>query len=384
MSARNWPLLTSVATGVVLICCTGFLTALSGGASNAACLAEPSTGPASSGGSTASVSPAISVSPSSASPSASPAASLPEGFDDKQVANAAAIVGEGMRRQVPARGWVIAVATAMQESSLYNRANPRVPESLHVPHEGTGSDHDSLGLFQQRPSQGWGTPAQLMLPTYAAGRFYDALARVGGWQTMALTEAAQKVQKSAFPGAYAKHEAKATALVQHLAAQASLSVQICTPVAGAWVKPVNADVVSDFRTEHRPRHNGVDLDAARGDIVVAASAGTVVQVRCDISPQWWGCDRDGNLATPGCGWYVDIKHAGNFITRYCHLGKRPDVTIGDTVLAGQPIGVVGNSGHSSGPHLHFEVHADGDRSSAGAIPPVPYMINVGAALGRTG
>lgn len=99
------------------------------------------------------------------------------------------------------RGWVIAVATAMQESTLRN-----------LP----GGDRDSAGLFQQRSSQGWGTRAQLQEPRYAAGKFYTALLAVDGWQAMALADAAQAVQRSAYPGAYAKWEDDAIALIRIL------------------------------------------------------------------------------------------------------------------------------------------------------------------------
>ncbi|WP_319461457.1 C40 family peptidase [Micromonospora sp. RTP1Z1] len=125
-----------------------------------------------------------------------------QGWSSEQTANAAIIVTVGAQRQVPPRGWVIALATAMQESSLVN-----------LP----GGDRDSIGLFQQRPSQGWGTPAQLQGPRDAAGRFYDALLAVDGWQAMPLTDAAQAVQRSAFPGAYARWEDDAIALVRILA-----------------------------------------------------------------------------------------------------------------------------------------------------------------------
>ena len=81
-------------------------------------------------------------------------------------------------------GWVVAVATAMQESGLRN-----------LGHLGDRNDHDSLGLFQLRPSQGWGTPAQALNPTYAATAFYVTLLRVPGWESMPLTEAAQAVQR---------------------------------------------------------------------------------------------------------------------------------------------------------------------------------------------
>ena len=118
-------------------------------------------------------------------------------WDSEQVGQAATIVTVGAQRGVPPRGWVIALATAMQESGLRN-----------LP----GGPDDSIEPFQQRPSQSWGTPAQLTDPAYAAGRFYNAMLAVPNWQSMALTDAAQAVQRSAFPDAYAKWEADASAL----------------------------------------------------------------------------------------------------------------------------------------------------------------------------
>lgn len=103
--------------------------------------------------------------------------------------NAATIIAVGQAKGVPVYGWQIALATALLESKLVN-----------LP----GGDRDSLGLFQQRPSAGWGTPVQIMNPTYAAGKFYAALLAVPAWQQMPLTVAAQAVQRSAFPDAYAQ------------------------------------------------------------------------------------------------------------------------------------------------------------------------------------
>ena len=100
----------------------------------------------------------------------------------------------------------MAVATGLQESNLHNVASNAVPDSLKYPHEGVSVNLDSVGLFQQRPSQGWGTVAQLMDPRYATGAFYDRLVKVAGWQNLSVTDAAQAVQRSAFPGAYQKHE----------------------------------------------------------------------------------------------------------------------------------------------------------------------------------
>jgi hypothetical protein len=130
------------------------------------------------------------------------------GWDSDQVANATTVVTVGARLRVPAYGWVIAVATAITESGLRN-----------LGYLGARNDHDSLGLFQQRPSQGWGTPAQLTTPDYAATAFYLALLRVPGWQQLPLTVAAQRVQRSAYPDAYARWEPDAHALVAAITAQ---------------------------------------------------------------------------------------------------------------------------------------------------------------------
>jgi hypothetical protein len=111
---------------------------------------------------------------------------------------------------------VVAIATAMQESDLYNRASGAVPASQRYPHQGVSTDADSVGLFQQRPSQGWGSVAQLMDPATSAGLFYRALTSIRGWQSMSVTGAAQAVQRSAYPDAYAKHQAQAERVVSAL------------------------------------------------------------------------------------------------------------------------------------------------------------------------
>lgn len=120
------------------------------------------------------------------------------GYGADQLANAAVIVAVGKQLNVPAQGQVVAIATAMQESTLRNLDH---------------GDRDSLGLFQQRPSQGWGTPGQIMNPTYAATQFYQHLLKLPGWQTMSVNDAAQAVQRSGTPNAYAKHEPTARLIV---------------------------------------------------------------------------------------------------------------------------------------------------------------------------
>ena len=121
--------------------------------------------------------------------------------DLEQAENAALISAISAQRGMPARAASIALATAYQESKLYNIDY---------------GDRDSVGLFQQRPSQGWGTVAQLMDPVYATNAFFDALQDVDGYETMAITVAAQEVQPSAFPDAYADHEQDGRALASAL------------------------------------------------------------------------------------------------------------------------------------------------------------------------
>jgi len=108
----------------------------------------------------------------------------------EQASSAATIAAVGRGRGLPERAVVVALATAQQESTMRNLDY---------------GDRDSLGLFQQRPSQGWGTPEQVRDPVYASGKFYDGLVRVPNWESLRVTDAAQRVQRSGFPEAYEKH-----------------------------------------------------------------------------------------------------------------------------------------------------------------------------------
>ncbi|MEV4617517.1 hypothetical protein AB0J74_02225 [Asanoa sp. NPDC049573] len=138
------------------------------------------------------------------------------GLTQAQMNNAATIVKTGVSMGIPQRGLIVAIATSMQESNLLNLANTGLPESLNYPNEGTGYDHDSVGLFQQRTSSGWGTVQELMTPAISAQKFFSALEQIIGWQNMSIAGAAQAVQVSAFPDAYAQHELAATTVVQAL------------------------------------------------------------------------------------------------------------------------------------------------------------------------
>jgi murein DD-endopeptidase MepM/ murein hydrolase activator NlpD len=338
--------------------------------------------------------------------SADPGSTAPFGqWDAQQVAHAVTIVAAGKKAEAPARGWVIAVATAMQESSLRNQANSNVPRSLTIPHDAVGHDHDSVGLFQQRPNppdgEGtWGTVEDLMTPAISAGKFYNALLQVRGWQQMELTDAAQAVQKSAAPEDYADDEAAARALVAHVAGVANVDdigggppgAECGAQDAGSyeispsgWTQPVKATIGAGWgedRGDHR--HAGVDLIAAKNTPLRAAAAGKVIVSKCN-APEWYGCDKDGYPGLGGCGWYVEIEHPGGIHTRYCHMVRQPMVAVGAEVQAGQQIGNLGSSGNSSGPHLHFEVHVNMPPGSIGSWPdsvdPIPFMQQMGAPLG---
>ncbi|GHE04541.1 heavy metal transporter [Streptomyces alanosinicus] len=130
-------------------------------------------------------------------------------FTPEQAVNAATIAAVGTGRGMPERAVAIALATSLQESGLRN-----------IEH----GDRDSLGLFQQRPSQGWGTEHQIMDPAYAAGIFYAHLAKVPDYTDLPLTQAAQQVQRSGYPEAYAKHEPDATLLAAALTGRAPASL----------------------------------------------------------------------------------------------------------------------------------------------------------------
>lgn len=294
-------------------------------------------------------------------------------------ANAAVIAAEGIRAGVGTRGVIIALAAALQESGL---------ENLNY------GDRDSLGLFQQRPSAGWGTPEQIRTPNLSAQAFYGVathtnnrgLTDIPGWSTMPLTQAAQAVQVSAFPDAYAKWEPLATDLATQLVGNVPISVttptstatptigpgENCYPgvgatVSGDWANPLPAGsytLSSPFGPRFHPiyhewrMHNGQDMAAPEGTQIFAACNGAVI-----FTGMSGGA---GNLTAIDCG--------GGVQTRYMHQ-SRITVNVGQPVKAGDPIGLVGNTGASTGAHLHFEVVIGGT-----AVDPVPFMARQGITL----
>jgi murein DD-endopeptidase MepM/ murein hydrolase activator NlpD len=280
----------------------------------------------------------------------------PRGLSAEQVNNARVIVDVGRELKVPPRGWTIALMTAMQESTLRN-----------LPY----GDRDSVGLFQQRNA--WGSFQQRMDPIASARMFYTGgvagqpgLLDISGWEHMALWRAAQSVQRSAFPFAYAKHEALATALVESITGADPGSCQ-APLVPGTWALPTikNYNLTSGFGSRIHPVrgtldfHTGLDFAVPYGSPVFAGSDGVV------RSTAWGG----------GYGNLVKIEHADNVQTWYAHLSDF-SVSPNQRVKAGEQIGSAGSTGSSTGPHLHFEVRVNGTPRD-----PQPWLPAHGVSLG---
>ncbi|MFD3933352.1 heavy metal transporter [Streptomyces sp. NPDC058614] len=180
-------------------------------------------------------------------------------FTPEQAVNAATISAVGTNRGMPERAVTIALATALQESGLRN-----------IQH----GDRDSLGLFQQRPSQGWGTTKEILDPAYAADIFYEHLAKVKGYAQLPLTVAAQRVQRSAYPDAYAKHEPDATLLAAALTGRSAATLTCqgpaeSTPAGGT--DSVRAALVRDFGRDVL-QEAGADVSAAGASASPTASS----------------------------------------------------------------------------------------------------------------
>jgi hypothetical protein len=172
----------------------------------------------------------------------------------EQAENAALIAAISVQRGLPPRAASIALATAFQESKLFNLEH---------------GDRDSLGLFQQRPSQGWGTEDQILNPAYATNRFYDALIEVEGYEELPITEAAQAVQRSAYPGAYADHEADGRALASALTGETTGGAFTCVMSGEA---PEVSGSLTDEGLTKRARVVRRELESVFGELPLGGFA----------------------------------------------------------------------------------------------------------------
>lgn len=298
-------------------------------------------------------------------------------LDADQVGYVATLTSVAAELNVPRPGLVIAVMVGLQESSLSNLANSNVPESLELEHDGVGSDHDSVGIVQQRAN--WGSVAERLDVAYAWRAFYGGpegpnggtpagLLDIDGWEALSPGEAAQTVQVSAYPDAYDKWETTATEILAALTGSCSSTPPAAS--ADGWVTPTTGVVGDGFG----PRglicsggictpgsHSGVDIIAPAGTPIVAAAAGTVTYAEEQ---------RRG-------GWVIMITHGDGVMTVYGHmLPNSFQVGVDDVVEPGQVIGLMGATGLVTGVHLHYSVYLDGT-----PIDPVPFMLERGVRLG---
>jgi murein DD-endopeptidase MepM/ murein hydrolase activator NlpD len=307
---------------------------------------------------------------------------------------AAALSGsQGFGSDGTRRAAVIGIMTAMQESSLHN---------LNY------GDRDSLGLFQQRA--GWASAAERTTPASSAKMFYTGghagqpgLFAVPGWRSMPLWAAAQAVQVSAFPTAYAKWERTAEAVVATLLGGRALDGAALTPAPQAAVQPTlklpdNVCVAVPVSAAGQDGAAGVRAPSLKG-WVLPLTAGSYVPT----SPFGWrvhpilhdwrlhtGQDLGAPLGTPvyavaagrvvaagpndGYGNQIVLDHGDAVQSAYDHLSTIV-VPVGARVRAGQLVGRVGSTGVSTAPHLHFEIRLDGR-----PVDPVPYLRARGVLL----
>ncbi len=232
--------------------------------------------------------PTTSCGPSAANSVAWWRRAAPTSWAPDQASNSAAITAIAVQRGLPPRAASIAIATAMQESKVRNVRF---------------GDRDSLGLFQQRPSQGWGTAEQILDPEYSTNKFYDVLLEVDGYAGMDIAEAAQAVQRSADGSAYAQHEAKARATASVLSGQthAGIGCALEEPEQPGDTEAVAALLAKDFGLEGGVEGpaltvtvDGEDLAWAIGSWAVARATDTGV-VQVTVGDHRWdrSMDEDG-------------------------------------------------------------------------------------------
>ncbi|OUZ11069.1 metalloendopeptidase [Aeromicrobium sp. PE09-221] len=303
----------------------------------------------------------------------------------QQLTHAATIVQVGSRLDGVGRdGITIALMAALTESGLRMLANSIVhPGSRSFPNDGDGGDHDSLGLFQMRPSSGWGRVPELMDPTYQARAFFGGpsgpnhgsprgLLDIRGWESMSKSAAAQAVEVSRYPDRYATWEPVATRIIDTLtgASRATASEPESSRVVfplprGTWVRTSGFGMRRHPVTGQYKLHTGADYATAAGTAILAAADGRVT------------------FAGPATGYgnLIMIEHTvggRRVATGYAHMyADGIHVRVGDRVTAGERIADVGVAGYSTGAHLHFEVRPGG--ADAAPSDPEPWLAAGGAS-----
>lgn len=268
-------------------------------------------------------------------------------FTAEQLKNASIIAGVGKKMGMSARDIEIGIMTAITESTLRN---------LHY------GDRDSQGLFQQRPSMGWGTVAQVTNPEYASHTFFEHLKRVGNRTAMSPWMAAQTVQGSAFSSGsnYAQYWNEAQAIFKAMSRASTAGGTlggVYVPGKGGRHRPVAASPSSRGIHDAYTGYPALDFPVPVGTPVYAVADGTIARSEAITGG---GSPGNGTRAPNGQAYtsYGEViylhTNAGPTVL-YAHLSKR-GVAKGAHVRGGSVIGRSGNTGNSTGPHLHFGSH----------------------------
>ena len=291
------------------------------------------------------------------------------GYSGEQLVNAAHIIQAGKGLDLGVRDQTIGVMTAMGESTL------------RVLDHGDAVGPDSRGLFQQRDNGAWGSYADRMDPYTSATNFFRVLQGLEDRDALPPTIVAHRVQVNADPFHYERYWAGAVEIVEALAGvetglNADAGDQVCAGESTTqgqvsltgWAIPGEGPITSDFGVRFHPVYNEQRLHA--GTDLAAGGCGGPIWAAQNGRVTFSGLDPAGTGV-------IKLDHGNGVETWYVHMYPQDLlVDVGDDVEAGQQIARTGNTGGSTGCHLHYEVHLDGQ-----AVDPVPYMRDAGAPLG---
>lgn len=283
-------------------------------------------------------------------------------FSAEQMKNAAIIASVGSGMAMSKRDLQIGIMTAIAESGLINV---------------NYGDRDSLGLFQQRPSMGWGTPAQVTNPRYSSNKFFSVLKGLVGRNEMSPWAAAQSVQRSAFADGsnYQRWWPSATAIFTKGLKKTGGGYKVNENLGGSGGKHRPSKPGKGWSNTHDYR-NGL------GSPLYAFNDGVVLESYATTSG---GSPGNGIYTAPNGLPYRSygerIKIRGNdgntLLYAHMHVNSRK-VQQGDRVRGGQLIGYSGNTGNSTGPHTHFEVN--GSTNASGGLQRMGIGLRTGGKV----
>ena len=273
-----------------------------------------------------------------------------------QIATQIYEAGVGRSPKEPPKAIAVAIAAGIQETNLTNETRPASDGS------------DSAGVFQERPSKGWGTRQQVLDVKYASNKWFDTLDRnvknVDALSMIDIAIAVENPSRSAYHSRWNWDKTGAELLAQVAAPGATTSCK-----STGWELPLEAksySITDGFGMRFDPvfhrnqLHDGVDLGAAKNTPIHAAHSGTVTLAGLNGS----------------YGNYVGLDNGNGVTTGYGHMTSvAPGLKKGDQVTVGQVIGYVGSTGASTGNHLHFLVHLNGKPSD-----PIAFMDSNGVSI----